>query len=190
MNYVGIDWVYGRAAYCAMQKVDRRWSQLGLDSETTIKEKADLFARDCAGIVEKSVEIAQATPDRLPALASVLGRAFVVEPMMRWPLGESDDHEARLVRAFEMFMGDPIRLGLVWEAGAATGALILYPRVGWTRWTTETWRCEASMNVTTAHADSTASGSGWGPSIPTSHWRCWTPSRWNPRPRAAGLARP
>jgi GNAT superfamily N-acetyltransferase len=77
--------------------------------------------------VEESVEIVQATPERLPALASVLGRAFVVEPMMRWPLGESDDHEARLVRAFEMFMEDPIRLGLVWEAGAAMGALISIP---------------------------------------------------------------
>jgi ribosomal protein S18 acetylase RimI-like enzyme len=73
------------------------------------------------------MEIALATPDRLPALASVLGRAFVVEPMMRWPLGESDDHEARLVRAFELFMEDPIRLGMVWEADAATGALIWIP---------------------------------------------------------------
>ncbi len=73
------------------------------------------------------MEIAQATPDRLPALASVLGRAFVVEPMMRWPLGESDDHEARLVRAFEVFMAEPIRRGLVWEASASTGALILIP---------------------------------------------------------------
>jgi ribosomal protein S18 acetylase RimI-like enzyme len=65
-----------------------------------------------------NVEIAQATPDRLPVLASVLGRAFAVEPMMRWALCECDDVEERLIRAFELFMEDPIRMGMVWEAGA------------------------------------------------------------------------
>jgi ribosomal protein S18 acetylase RimI-like enzyme len=76
---------------------------------------------------QENVEITQAVPDRLSALASVLGRAFAVEPMMRWPLGESNDVEERLIRAFELFMEDPIRLGMVWEAGAATGALIWIP---------------------------------------------------------------
>jgi GNAT superfamily N-acetyltransferase len=74
-----------------------------------------------------SVQITQATPDRHEALASVLGRAFVVEPMMRWPLGEGEEIEERLVRAFDLFMEGPIRLGMVWEAGAGTGALILIP---------------------------------------------------------------
>lgn len=73
------------------------------------------------------MEITRANPDRLPSLASVLGRAFVTERMMRWPLCESDDVEERLIRAFEIFMEDPIRLGMVWEAGAATGALIWIP---------------------------------------------------------------
>ena len=76
---------------------------------------------------QENVEITQATPDRRPELASVLGRAFAVEPMMRWPLCESDDVEQRLIRAFESFMEGPIRLGMVWEAGAATGALIWIP---------------------------------------------------------------
>jgi GNAT superfamily N-acetyltransferase len=76
---------------------------------------------------QENVEISQATPDRISALASVLGRAFAVEPMMRWPLGECDDVEERLIRAFEMFMEKPIRLGMVWEAGTATGALIWIP---------------------------------------------------------------
>ena len=75
----------------------------------------------------ENIQIAQATPDRLPALASVLGRAFAAEPMMRWPLGENDDNQARLVRAFELFTEDPIRLGMVWEAGTAAGALIWIP---------------------------------------------------------------
>ena len=39
------------------------------------------------------VEITQAAPNRLSALASVLGRAFVDEPMMRWPLGDHGDTE-------------------------------------------------------------------------------------------------
>lgn len=69
----------------------------------------------------------QATPDRLPALASVLGRAFAVEPMMRWPLCECDDVEERLIRAFELFVEDPIRMGMVREAGVAAGALIWIP---------------------------------------------------------------
>ena len=77
----------------------------------------------------ESVQITQATPDRHEALASVFGRAFVVEPMMRWPLGEDEEIEIeeRLVRAFDLFMEGPIRLGMVWEAGAGTGALILIP---------------------------------------------------------------
>jgi GNAT superfamily N-acetyltransferase len=76
---------------------------------------------------QEAFEITQATPDRLSALASVLGRAFAVEPMMRWPLGESDDAEERLIRAFEIFMEDAIKMGMVWEAGEATGALIWIP---------------------------------------------------------------
>jgi GNAT superfamily N-acetyltransferase len=75
----------------------------------------------------QNVEIARAVPDRRSALASVFGRAFVVEPMMRWPLCGGDDIEERLVHAFELFMGDPIRLGMVWEAGTGTGALIWIP---------------------------------------------------------------
>jgi Sigma-70, region 4 len=44
-------------------------------------------------------------PDRLVALATVFGRAFVNEPMMRWPIGEEGDrgtdpeHEALLAVA-------------------------------------------------------------------------------------------
>jgi GNAT superfamily N-acetyltransferase len=71
--------------------------------------------------------ISQATPDRISALASVLGRAFAVEPMMRWPLCECDDFEERLIRAFELFIEEPVRLRMVWEAGTAMGALIWMP---------------------------------------------------------------
>ena len=70
------------------------------------------------------VEITRAAPDRLSALASVLGRAFVTEPMVRWPLGDHGDLEERFTRAFEYFIEDLIPLGMVWEAGAAVGALV------------------------------------------------------------------
>jgi ribosomal protein S18 acetylase RimI-like enzyme len=69
-----------------------------------------------------AVEITQATPDRLPALADLLGRAFVVEPMMRWSLGVHGDVEERFVRCFEYFLERVIPAGTVWEAGQALGA--------------------------------------------------------------------
>jgi len=74
-----------------------------------------------------TVEITRAAPDRLPALASVLGRAFVGEPMMRWPLGDHGDIEERSIRSFEYFLGGLIDLGFVWEAGRAMGAAVWIP---------------------------------------------------------------
>ena len=73
------------------------------------------------------VEITQAAPDRLSVLASVLGRAFVVEPMMRWPLGVHGDIEERITRCFEYFLESLIELGMVWEAGRGTGAAVWIP---------------------------------------------------------------
>ena len=78
-------------------------------------------------LVGVSVEITQAAPDRLSALAGVLGRAFVGEPMMRWPLGVHGDVEQRFSRCFECFLEDLIRLGMVWEAGEAMGAAVWVP---------------------------------------------------------------
>ena len=68
------------------------------------------------------VEITQAGPERLPVLADLLGRAFVVEPMMRWSLGLQGDVEERFVRCFEYFLESVIAAGTVWEAGQALGA--------------------------------------------------------------------
>ena len=74
-----------------------------------------------------SVEITQAGRDRLPVVASVLGRAFVTEPMMCWPLGLQGDIEERVVQAFEYFLDGLIVLGMVWEAGVGMGAAIWVP---------------------------------------------------------------
>jgi GNAT superfamily N-acetyltransferase len=68
------------------------------------------------------VEITQAGTPRLPALAALMGRAFVDEPMMRWPLGVHGDIEERFTRCFQYFLEGVIPSGTVWEAGAANGA--------------------------------------------------------------------
>jgi GNAT superfamily N-acetyltransferase len=72
--------------------------------------------------VAVAVEIRQAGPERLLPLADLLGRAFVVEPMMRWSLGVHSDLEERFVRCFEFFLEGVIAAGTVWEAGEALGA--------------------------------------------------------------------
>ena len=74
-----------------------------------------------------AVTVAQASPDRLGAVASVLGRAFVTEPMMRWPLGDHGDVEQRFVQCFEYFLESLVELGVVWEAGTAMGASVWIP---------------------------------------------------------------
>lgn len=73
------------------------------------------------------VEITQARLSRLSVLAAVLGRAFVTEQMMRWPLGPKNDIEERSVRAFEYFLENLIELGIVWEAGTGMGAAVWVP---------------------------------------------------------------
>lgn len=86
------------------------------------------------------IEIIQASLDRSSAVASVLGRAFVVEPMKRWPLGEHGDIEERFIAAFDHYIEDLVRLGMVWEAGDALGALIWVQPDGMDAWH------EAQMN--------------------------------------------
>lgn len=71
--------------------------------------------------------ITRAAPDRLPVLASLLGRAFVNEPMMRWSLGAHGDVAQRFVRQFELFNQTLIEQGMVWEADDARGAAVWVP---------------------------------------------------------------
>ncbi len=63
-------------------------------------------------------------PARRSALAPVFGRAFVREPMMRWPLGSDGDPAERFTRCFAYFLEAALPLGLVWEAGRADGAAV------------------------------------------------------------------
>jgi GNAT superfamily N-acetyltransferase len=73
------------------------------------------------------VAISRASEDRLLPLASVLGRAFVVEPILRWALGEHGNVEERFVRCFAYCLEELLPLGVVWEAGEADGAAIWVP---------------------------------------------------------------
>ena len=56
----------------------------------------------------------------------MLGRAFVTEPMMTWPLGgRSDDLTERCIRAYALYLGPLLDEGLVWETADGHGALVL-----------------------------------------------------------------
>lgn len=78
-------------------------------------------------------------PARLSALAQVFGRAFVQEPMMRWPLGSEGDLEERFTRCFAHFLEAALPLGLVWEAGAGDGAAVWIAREQSEVWDGHPW---------------------------------------------------
>lgn len=78
-------------------------------------------------------------PGRLPELAGVFGRAFVNEPMMRWPLGSDGDLVARFTECFACFLEAALPLGLIWEAGAADGAAAWIPPGQSETWDSHPW---------------------------------------------------
>ncbi len=69
-----------------------------------------------------AADIRLATPERLPRIAAMLGRAFVVEPAMLWSYGTDGDVAARFGRFFEIFDESFVESGALWEAGDALGA--------------------------------------------------------------------
>jgi GNAT superfamily N-acetyltransferase len=85
------------------------------------------------------IEITHAAPDRLSALAPVFGRAFVDEPMMRWPMGTHGDVVDRFTRCFAHVLADALRLGFVLEAGAAKGSAIWFPPDGFETQADDPW---------------------------------------------------
>ncbi|HEY1515422.1 MAG TPA: GNAT family N-acetyltransferase [Solirubrobacteraceae bacterium] len=84
-------------------------------------------------------EITRATPDRLSSLAAMLGRAFVDEPMMLWPMGEQGDRVDRFTRAFAVVLEQVLGLGLVREAGDAHGAALWFPPAYAEPWDEHPW---------------------------------------------------
>lgn len=74
------------------------------------------------------VQIGPADSSRIAEVARVLGRAFVTEPMLTWPLGgRGDDLEERCIRAYALYLGPLLDKGLVWETAEGHGALVLVP---------------------------------------------------------------
>jgi ribosomal protein S18 acetylase RimI-like enzyme len=75
-------------------------------------------------------------------LASVFGRAFVAEPMMRWPMGETRDPVEQLTRCFSYFLETALDLGIVSEAGTANGAAVWIPPGQLEDWNAHPWNQE------------------------------------------------
>ena len=67
-----------------------------------------------------SAPIVQATPERVPALAELLGREFTDDPMLVWPFGA--DRTDLVTDFFRAFDEQIAAHGWLWEAGAGLGA--------------------------------------------------------------------
>jgi ribosomal protein S18 acetylase RimI-like enzyme len=81
------------------------------------------------------IEVRPASRSRIDEIAGVLGRAFVTEPMMTWPLGgRSDDLEERCIRTYALYLGPLVDEGLVWETADGHGALVLVSPDGGEVW--------------------------------------------------------
>jgi GNAT superfamily N-acetyltransferase len=90
-------------------------------------------------VSKPGIEVARATPDRLAALAPLFGRAFVNEPMMRWPIGDAGDVVDRFSRCFAYFLEEVLGLGLVWEVGDAKGGAVWVPPDRSEAWKENPW---------------------------------------------------
>ncbi len=74
------------------------------------------------------VDIRPADSSRIAHVAGVIGRAFVTEPMMAWPLGgRTDDLEGRCIRYHALFLAPLTGRGIIWESTDGQGALVLVP---------------------------------------------------------------
>jgi GNAT superfamily N-acetyltransferase len=85
------------------------------------------------------IAVSPAGADRLLALASVFGRAFIDEPMMCWPMGEVENPVERFTRCFAFFLEMTLELGLVSEAGNASGAAVWIPPDRFASWAEHPW---------------------------------------------------
>ena len=73
------------------------------------------------------VSIAPATADRLPVLAEVFSRAFVDDPMIRWPLGPAAEPADAIRATFAAIYRAVVGSGVVWEAGDGDGFAVWIP---------------------------------------------------------------
>jgi GNAT superfamily N-acetyltransferase len=95
-----------------------------------------------------NVEISNAGQDRLGALAAVFGRAFVDDPMMRWPMGVEQKPVERFSRCYALFLELVLEMGLVWEAGTGIGAAVWIPPGTFEGWGDHPWNQERIHKLT------------------------------------------
>lgn len=73
------------------------------------------------------MRILPAAPDEIPALAAVLGRAFVHDPMVVWPMVTGDDLEARIRDLFALVDGLYVGQGWIHRTADGSGVIALVP---------------------------------------------------------------
>jgi GNAT superfamily N-acetyltransferase len=72
-----------------------------------------------------SEQVIQASLDRVPDLAALLGRAFTDDPMLVWPFGA--DETERITAFFRAFDEQIADLGWLWEVGPGSGVAAWTP---------------------------------------------------------------
>lgn len=74
------------------------------------------------------MEIVRVTPGGLPQAAGVLARAFIDDPMVRWPLGGRLDHpmelEARLTTFFTEINRGSVDMEMMWATEDGRGVVV------------------------------------------------------------------
>ena len=73
-----------------------------------------------------TIEVTQASIDRVPELAPLTGRAFADDPNAVWSLG-AEATESQVVEWFRAFQMLAASHGFLWEAGRGLGAAVWFP---------------------------------------------------------------
>jgi GNAT superfamily N-acetyltransferase len=110
---------------------------IGYGRATATAPSADGYT--LAAVDRSQIAVSPADEDRLSALAPVFGRAFVDEAMMCWPMGDAQDAAERFTRCFAFFLEVALGLGLVSEAGTASGAAVWIPPDQFASWDDHPW---------------------------------------------------
>jgi GNAT superfamily N-acetyltransferase len=70
------------------------------------------------------VEVTPAPVERVPAIVEMYGRAFLDEPLLRWPLGMAPNPRAAIEAEFRGTHTLAARQHCLWEVGDAAGAAV------------------------------------------------------------------
>ncbi len=74
--------------------------------------------------------ISKAGPHRIEALADAYSRIFIDDPIVRWPLPDAPDVDARIRQTFASIYLGIADQGVIWEAGDAEGFAVWIPAGG------------------------------------------------------------